>query len=115
MINLSPESFRLAVAELNSFPRLQHVIQGPGGVQRVLSENGITNAILGSRSGASKRLKKSASEEGALLPLFIAPRQLKSFIDKELMEGPLVPIDYVDGDRLVRGYDASVLVAVCNV
>jgi hypothetical protein len=31
------------------------------------------------------------------------------------MEGPLVPIDYVDGDRLVRGYDASVLVAVCNV
>jgi P63C domain len=91
------------------------VIQGPGGVQRVLSENGITNAILGSRSGASKRLKKSASEEGALLPLFIAPRQLKSFIDKELMEGPLVPIDYVDGDRLVRGYDASVLVAVCNV
>jgi hypothetical protein len=49
------------------------------------------------------------------LPLFIAPRQLKSFIDKELLEGPLVPIDYVDGDRLVMGYDASVLVAVCNV
>ncbi len=79
------------------------VIQGPNGIQRVLSENGITNAILGSRSGASKRLKKSASEEGALLPLFIAPRQLKLFIDKELLEGPLVPVDYVDGDRTRKG------------
>jgi hypothetical protein len=70
---------------------------------------------LGTRSGASKRLKKAASEEGALLPLFVAPRQLKTFIDKELLDGPLKPIDYTDGDRLVRGYDASVLVAVCNI
>jgi hypothetical protein len=91
------------------------VIQGPKGVQRVLSENGITNAILGTRSGASKRLKKAASEEGALLPLFIAPPQLKPFIDKDLMDGPLTPVDYVDGDRVVRGYDASVLVAVCEI
>ena len=91
------------------------VIQGPKGIQRVLSENGITNAILGTRSGASKRLKKAASEEGALKPLFIAPRQLKPFIDKDLLDGPLMPIDYLDGDRVVRGYDASVLVVVCNI
>jgi hypothetical protein len=91
------------------------VIQGAKGVQRVLSENGITNAILGSRSGASKRLKKAASEEGALKPLFIAPKQLKPFIDKDLIDGPLTSIDYLDGDRFVRGYDASVLVAVCDV
>ncbi|HEX3939045.1 MAG TPA: P63C domain-containing protein [Xanthobacteraceae bacterium] len=91
------------------------VIQGSKGIQRVLSENGITNAILGTRSGASKRLKKAASEEGALKPLFIAPRQLNSFIDKDLIDGPLTPIDYVDGDRVIRGYDASVLVAVCNI
>ncbi len=91
------------------------VIQGPFGIQRVLSENGITNAILGSRSGASKRLKKAASEEGAPVPLFIAPSQLKPFIDNNLIDGPLTPIDYVDGDRIVRGYDAAVLVAVCDV
>jgi hypothetical protein len=91
------------------------VIQGPNGIQRVLSENGITNAILGSRSGASKRLKKAAEEDGALLPLFVAPRQLKPFITQELLEGPLAPIDYIDGDRVVRGYDASILVAVCSV
>lgn len=92
------------------------VIGGPDGVQRVLSEHGITRAILGSRSGASKRLKqRAASEEGALLPLFVAPKRLEPFISKELLDGPLKPIDYVDGKRTVRGYDASVLVAVCDV
>jgi len=64
------------------------VIQGANGVQRVLTENGITQAILGTRSGASKRLKKAASQDGALLPLFIAPGQLKAFIDKEFSMGP---------------------------
>jgi hypothetical protein len=91
------------------------VIEGPNGIQRVLSENGITNAILGTRSGASKRLKKAASDVGAPVPLFVAPRQLKGFISKELLDGPLAPIDYMDGDRLVRGYDASILVEVCNI
>ena len=91
------------------------VIQGPKGIQRVLTENGITQAILGTRSGASKRLKKAASEEGALLPLFVAPGQLKPFIDKDLVDGPLKPIDYEDESRVVRGYDASILAAVCNI
>lgn len=91
------------------------VISGPQGVQRVLTEHGITRAILGSRSGASKRRKKAASEDGALIPLFVAPRQLEPFISAELREGALKPVDYLDGDRVVRGYDASVLVAVCNV
>jgi hypothetical protein len=91
------------------------VIGGPKGVQRVLTENGITYAILGERSGASKRLKKAALVEGALLPLFVAPSQLKPFISRELEDGPLKPIDYQDGDRIVRGFDASVLVVVCNI
>lgn len=91
------------------------VISGPNGIQRVLSEHGITRAILGSRSGASKRLKKAADYGGALLPLFVAPSQLEPFISNELRDGPLEPIDYRDGDRIVRGYDASILVAVCDV
>lgn len=91
------------------------VIQGPFGPQRVLSEYGITNAILGSRSGASKRLKKASEESGAPVPVFVAPSQLKPFISDELEDGALKPIDYVDGDRIVRGYDASVLVEVCGV
>ncbi len=91
------------------------VIEGPDGVQRVLTEHGITQAILGSRSGASKRLKRAASQEGALLPLFLAPRVLNEFIDSDLRGGPLIPIDYVDGERTVRAYDASILPAVCDV
>ena len=91
------------------------VIDGPSGIQRVLTENGITNAILGSRSGASKRLKKAAEEGGAHLPLFVAPGQLKAFVNNDLLDGPLKPIEYLDGDKVVRGYDSTVLVAVCNV
>lgn len=91
------------------------VIQGPKGVQRVITEHGITKALLGTRSGASKRLKKAAETDGALLPLFLAPSQLKPFIDKELQDGPLTPIDYLDGDRMVRGYDAAILPAVCDI
>ena len=80
---------RLAGAELPCA-----VINGRNGVQ-VLTETGITEAVLGTRSGASKRLKKAASDEGALLPLFVAPGQLKPFISSELIEGPLKPIDYL--------------------
>jgi hypothetical protein len=87
------------------------VVMGPAGVQRVLSETGVTNAVLGDRSGASKRKK----EAGALLPIFVAPRQLEPFITQDLLDGPLKPIDYLDGKRIVRGYDAGVLAAVCNV
>lgn len=91
------------------------VVMGPDGVQRVLSESGVTEAILGTRSGASKRLKKAAEESGTSLPLFVAPSQLKQFITRELVDGPLKPIDYLDGTKIVRGYDASILAAICNV
>ena len=91
------------------------VVEGPDGIQRVLSETGVTQAILGTRSGASKRLKKAALDGGALLPLFVAPSQLNEFITKDLLEGPLRPINYVDGGRVVRGYDSSILSAVCGV
>jgi hypothetical protein len=82
---------------------------------RVLSENGIANAILGGRSGASKRKKKAAGEAGAHLPLFVAPRQLESFISSDLLDGPLKPIRYVEGRTIVTGYDARILSAVCEI
>lgn len=93
------------------------VIAGANGEPvRVLTEHGITNALLGSRSGASKRIKRAGQEEGrAPLPLFLAPSQLKPFADKHLGGGPLQVIEYVDGDRVVRGYDAEVLPAVCEI
>ena len=83
--------------------------------QRILSENGMTNALLGTRSGASKRLKKEHAKAGAPLPIFLAPKSLKPFIGKDLLDGPLQPIQYQDGDRIVYGYDASILPMVCDV
>jgi hypothetical protein len=91
------------------------VITGPNGIQRIITETGVTNAILGSRSGASKRRKREASERGEDLPLFLAPKQLRPFIPTSLEQGVLQPIDYVDGERTVRGYDAAILPAVCKV
>lgn len=92
------------------------VIEGPNGEPiRVLTETGITNALLGSRSGASKRIKKKAEDDGAPLPLFLAPSQLNPFTIKHLGDGPLKVIEYVDGDRVIRAFDAEVLPAVCDI
>jgi len=84
---------------------------------RVLTETGITNAILGSRSGASKRLKKAHSEAGAPVPLFVAPGNLKPFISNNLIDGPLNPILYLTkaGGQEARGYDANLLPSVCEI
>lgn len=83
--------------------------------KRVVSENGITNALLGSRSGASKRLKKASEADGEHLPLFLAPGQLKPFITNELINGPLKQIAYRDGRKKVIGYGAEILPVVCDV
>lgn len=93
------------------------IVESPTGGEpiRVLTENGITNALLGSRSGASKRLKKASEEQGAPLPLFLAPPMLKPFIDNMLDDGPLKPVRYADGNRIVTGYDARILPVVCEI
>lgn len=83
--------------------------------RRVLTENGITNALLGSRSGASKRLKKSLAEAGVPVPIFLAPGQLKLFISQEMIDGPLTPVTYIDGSKTVIGFDATILPTACEI
>lgn len=83
--------------------------------RRVLTETGIANAILGRRSGASRRARHAAQEAGSHLPVFLAPERLKPYIDKELEEGPLKPISYRDGRRISIGYDARILRVVCEI
>jgi hypothetical protein len=46
-------------------------------------------------------------EAWALVPLFIAPSQPNTYLDKDLFNGPLTPIDYMDGDHVMRAYDAK--------
>jgi len=82
--------------------------------RRVLSENGIANA-LGGRSGSAKRLKTEAANEGAHLPVFLASRSLLPYISKELLDGPLKPISYISGDGEVTGYAAEALPEICNI
>lgn len=79
--------------------------------RRVLSETGITNAILGDRSGAAKRLKST----GAPMPLFLAPLRLKPFIDKVFPSGAPEAIEYTLKGRINRGYDASILPKICEI
>ena len=82
---------------------------------RVLSEHGITNALLGSRSGYSKRRTIASKAKGGPLPLFLAPERLKPFIPKELVDGPLTPLNYIQNSRRVTGFDAEVLPEICDV
>lgn len=81
---------------------------------RVLSENGIANA-LGGRSGAAKRLKTAAAEAGAHVPVFLASKSLSDYVSKDLMDGPLKPISYITGDSEVIGYQAEALPEICNI
>lgn len=79
---------------------------------RVLSETGISNAILKSRSGAA--IRKKAENVGALLPVFLVSESLKPFISKDLEVGAHV-INYMDGKRELHGYDATILPLACDV
>lgn len=83
--------------------------------KRVLSETGINKALLGTRTGGSIRRKKINEEVGAPLPVFLAPSSLKPFISKELLDGALTPVEYQDGKRITKGFDAAILPAICDV
>lgn len=92
------------------------VVDANGAAIRVLTENGIMSAILGEASGASKRKKKALENEGALVPIFLAPSQLKPFVDAASNDSALLNIiDYLDGDKVVSGYDARILPVVCDI
>lgn len=83
--------------------------------RRVLTDHGITYALLGARSGAARDAKKAKAEEDIHLPMFLAQDRLNPFLPKELTAGNLEPIKYRDGTRMVTGFDASALPAACEV
>ena len=83
---------------------------------RVLFEHGVTSAVLQSRSGASKRRKKSDLEKGrAPLPIFMAPNNLKPFISNKLLDGLLNPIKCREGDKIYSMFQAELLPQICDV
>jgi hypothetical protein len=83
---------------------------------RVLFEAGVTSAVLQSRSGASKRRKKSELEKGrAPLPIFMAPQNLKPFISDKLLDGLLNPIKCHEGEKIYSMFQAEMLPQICDV
>jgi len=82
---------------------------------RVLSEHGVTLAMK-SRSGASKRHKKTEQEKGrAPLPVFMASNNLKPFVSNELSVGLLNPIKFKVKSKIIQGYPAELLPQICEV
>ena len=83
--------------------------------RRVITENGILT-ILGSRSGASKRIKYSERDQGrSPLPIFLAPKRLKPYVNKHLSDGPLDLIQYQHKSQVVSSYDCRILPKICRV
>jgi hypothetical protein len=83
--------------------------------KRVITETGISRALLGSKTGASFKHKKASEEAGSPIPIFLASKSLEPFISQDLMEGSLNKIEYKDGNRIVQGYDAMILPKICDV
>lgn len=91
-----------------------------GEIRRVLTENGILTAIYGRAgmaSGASKRSKEKALNEGtAPMPLFLSPERLRPLIlTNKNASALLEKIEYLDEHEIVKGYDASILPTVCEI
>ena len=80
---------------------------------RVLSETGIANAILRSRSGAAIRRKRK-DDSGASIPIFLTSNALKPFIPQDFLVGAPM-LEYISGGKKVKGYNASILPIVCDV
>lgn len=83
--------------------------------KRVISETGLTRAMWGDRSGASKRIKYASQEAGAPIPVFLAPGNLRPYISQDMLDGPLLPLEYEDGKRIVNGYEATLLPILCDI
>lgn len=90
-----------------------------GGI-RVLWGRGISTSLgrhaTGGHSG--NEVESSGPDNGVVkLPPFLAPKNLKPFISKELMASSTSPIEYLPkhGGRTAYGYKAEILPQICEV
>jgi len=84
---------------------------------RIINETNIIKNF-GSNGGKNYRLreKSTQNDESGPLPLFIASKALKPFIDAIFKPKDLEPIEYVtEGGKILKGYDATILSKVCKV
>lgn len=82
---------------------------------RVLSERAVTKALGGKRGGSHWLRKKENT--GPSLPVYLSAKNLIGFIDEELKQELLNPIEYQSkGSRAIGfGVEATVLPRICEV
>lgn len=79
---------------------------------RVITELSL-NSILGTSGGGKQRQLRKAS--GVNWPLALSSKALEPFLPLVFAEGELLPIEYKDGRRKAKGYDAKILPKMCDV
>ena len=84
--------------------------------RRLISENAI-NSTLGTSGGKTYRLRDSSSAESDTgpMPLFLASKALNPFIHAVFGETDLTPIEYNDGGKIGKGFEASIIPKACEV
>lgn len=83
---------------------------------RVISATGFMTGMGMYRSGALS-IRRKDEPDGAQTPLFLAYKNLKPFINKDLSEVLSSPIEYLPktGNRLQRGIKAEAIPKICDV
>lgn len=83
--------------------------------RRIISEGGIT-AIFGTSGGKTYRLRDLSSPESTgPMPLFLASKALQPFIHEAFDGLDLSLVEFVDGEKVLTGYEAKILPKVCEV
>lgn len=83
---------------------------------RVVSERSMILALGGSHSGTQWRRKHSTNGGQAIsMPAYLAAKNLKAYIDEELLTAILAPKKYHIGNSTVNGLDAKLIPRVCEV
>lgn len=77
---------------------------------RVISTSAIFEAFDRPRKGQNKRLEIDNFQ----IPPFLAAKNLQPFINSELIT-ILKQVEYQDGTKLVKGYDARILPKLCSL
>lgn len=77
---------------------------------RILTATSVFKAFKRSRKGANSRLEI----DGTTIPPFLASKNLKNYINQDVIKRTKL-IEYRDGDAVKSGYDAELLVDMCEI
>jgi hypothetical protein len=81
-----------------------------GNNTRILSASAVFEAFDRPRKGQNNRLEI----DNIPIPPFLAAKNLQSFIGKDLLD-ILKQVEYLDGTKVVKGYDARILPKLCSL